>query len=95
MKTTLEFPDDLFVQLKIEAAVRRTTLKELVPELIRASLAPRSRVQGATVPPPDLVSGERWLEEWLSLGTEWSAAAADEPSASEILQDGRNRLERP
>jgi hypothetical protein len=92
MKTTLEFPDDLFVQLKIEAAVRRTTLKELVPKLIRAGLAPGSADLDAVVP-PELASGKRWLEEWLSLGTVWSADAESDLSASEILQEGRDRLE--
>ncbi|HVF60530.1 MAG TPA: hypothetical protein VNJ70_12060 [Thermoanaerobaculia bacterium] len=48
MKTTIELPDELVVEIKIEAARQKKKLKELVPDLVRAGLGarrvlPRSR----------------------------------------------------
>ncbi|MEO8084964.1 MAG: hypothetical protein ABI780_14165 [Ardenticatenales bacterium] len=88
MKTTLEFPDDLMIQVKIEAARRRRKLKELVPELVRAGLdAQRGAVVARS--PADLAAGAQWLDDWLRLGAEWSAAAPARPSAREILEADR------
>jgi len=39
MRTTLDFPDDLFRALKARAAIEGTTLKELIPRLVRGGLA--------------------------------------------------------
>ncbi len=43
MKTALDLPDDLMLEIKIEAARRRTKLKDLIAELLRSAL--RSPVQ--------------------------------------------------
>lgn len=39
MRTTLDFPDAMFRALKARAAHEGTTLKELIPRLVRAGLA--------------------------------------------------------
>lgn len=89
MKTTLEFPDDLMMQVKIEAARRRRKLKDLVPELVRAGLEAQRAEAVDTRTTADLEAGARWLEEWLRLGTEWGAEDAPGPSAREILEADR------
>lgn len=89
MKTTLEFPDDLLIQVKIEAARRRKKLKDLVPELVRAGLDAQRADADSAEPSDDLDAGAQWLEEWLRLGKEWSADAAPGPSAREILEADR------
>lgn len=91
MKTTLEFPDDLLIEVKIEAARRRKKLKDLVPELVRAGLEAQRAGAGAdsAQPSDDLDAGVRWLEEWMRQGAEWTAAAPPGPSAREILEADR------
>lgn len=42
MKTTLELPDDLFVEAKAAAARRRITLKTLFTRALERELRPRS-----------------------------------------------------
>jgi hypothetical protein len=88
MKATFEIPDDLFVEVKVEAARRHKKLKELVPDLVRAGL----RAQQAAGPVSRRDS-ERWLEEWVRLG---QAAVKDQPpgpAATEILAADRRRLD--
>jgi hypothetical protein len=43
---------------------------------------------------PVVQSRIEWLENWLRLGKEASQKALPGPSAREILEEGRNRLER-
>ena len=40
MKTTIELPDDLFIEAKTVAARRRTTLKALIEHALRREIAP-------------------------------------------------------
>lgn len=89
MKTTLEFPDDLMMQVKIEAARRRRKLNDLVPELVRAGLEAQRADAIDSRSTADLAAGAQWLDDWLREGAEWSAAAAPGPSAREILEADR------
>ena len=89
MKTTIELPDDLLTEVKIEAARRHRKLKELVPELVRAGL----RVNRAPAPASSRES-KRWLEAWVALGEEATREAPTGPTATEILAADRRRLER-
>ncbi len=88
MKTTIEFPDDLLTEVKIEAARQHRKLKELVPDLVRAGLR-ASRM----LAPAKIRESELWLEEWVALGKaatqDWPAG----PTATEILAADRRRLE--
>lgn len=56
MRTTLDFPDDLFRALKARAAIEGTTLKELIPRLVQAGMSTTERdaVQRtpSRLPPP-------------------------------------------
>lgn len=89
MKTTLDLPDELVTEIKIEAARRHVKLKELVPELVRAGLRARrapARGDGAAM--------ARWLEEWVELGAAATRGLPAGPTATEILTADRRRLER-
>jgi hypothetical protein len=89
VKTTIELPDDLLTEVKIEAARRHQKLKELVPELVRAGLHAKR-----TPAPARSRESEQWLEAWVRLGEEATREAAPGPTATEILASGRRRLER-
>lgn len=89
MKTTIELPDELVTEIKIEAARRRLKLKELVPELVRAGMrATREPAAGGRV------AAERWLAEWVRMGAEATLDLPPGPPAGELVAAGRGRLER-
>lgn len=52
MRTTLDLPDELATEIKILAAQERTTLKELIGELLRGGLRTRQAVPRVTTIPP-------------------------------------------
>jgi len=93
VRTTFELPDDLLLQIRSEAARSGVRLDQLVADLIQAGLAVRRLAEDVPPDTCDLGCSERWLEEWLSLGTEWSAAAQNDVTAAQILDDGRSRLD--
>jgi hypothetical protein len=88
MKTTIELPDELVTEIKIEAARERKKLKELMPELVRAGLRVRREPQRV-----DREAAAKWLDDWGRLG---EAATRDRPgpTATEILAADRGRLDR-
>lgn len=88
MKATIDLPDELVVEIKIEAARQKKKLKELVPELLRAGLSVR-RAAG----PPEVRATARWLAEWVELGEAATRGLAARPTATEILAVDRGRLE--
>ncbi|HVT58774.1 MAG TPA: hypothetical protein VHR45_10280 [Thermoanaerobaculia bacterium] len=89
MKTTIELPDELVVEIKIEAARQKKKLKELVPELVRAGLSGRRATS-----PPEGHSMAKWLDEWVKLGESATRGLPARPTATEILAEDRARLER-
>jgi len=88
VKTTLELPDELVVEIKVEAALRKKKLKELVPELVRAGLRAQRE---AAAPPPG--AARRWLAEWVAEGRDATTSLPPSPTAREILDADRDRLE--
>jgi len=50
MKTTLELPDDLFLEAKAAAVRRRTTFRAIVEKALRRELAPAAEI---TNPDPE------------------------------------------
>jgi len=89
MKTTIELPDDLLTEVKVEAARRHKKLKDLVPELLRAGLR-----ENRTVGAAKGRESKQWLEAWLRLGEEATPGTSAGPTATEILAADRRRLER-
>jgi hypothetical protein len=49
MRTTLELPDELFRQVKTRAAVKGTTIKELITRFVENGLRQPDRPAGGTV----------------------------------------------
>jgi ribosome modulation factor len=92
MKTTVELPDELMTEVKILAARERRKLGELMAELVQSGIASRSRTETPAQPPVD---AEQWLAGWLRLADELMQDASDAgPTARELLDDDRNRLDR-
>lgn len=87
MKTTVELPDDLVTEIKVEAARRHRKLKDLVPELLRNGL----EVQRASVE-PTTAEGRVWIDEWVALGRAATRGRPAGPTATEILTRDRDRL---
>jgi hypothetical protein len=84
MKTTIDLPDDLLTEVKIEAARQHKKLKELVPDLVRARRAPA---------PADRRAMAQWLKDWVKLGEVATKSLPAGPTATEILAADRRRLE--
>jgi hypothetical protein len=89
MKTTIELPDDLLVEIKIEAARQHKKLKQLVPDLVWAGLR-----ASRALAPAHRHESEQWLKEWVSLGEAATRGRPEGPTATEILAADRGRLER-
>lgn len=88
MKTTVEFPDDLMEEVKIEAARRRTKLKILVPELVRAGLASQRQAEaGRRTMTVDEATA--WVARLRQLGREMDRDASDPRTLVQILNDDR------
>lgn len=86
MKATIEIPDELYRRVKAKSALQGRTIREVTVELYRSWLAEESA-------PASTPSPEQWLEEWLRLGEETLRDAPPGPTAREILEEDRNRLE--
>lgn len=89
MKTTIELPDELVIEIKIEAARQKKKLNELVPELVRAGLHARRAPRR-----PESEAVTKWLDEWVALGEAATRGLPRQPTATEILASDRGRLER-
>jgi hypothetical protein len=89
MKTTVDLPDELVIEIKIEAARQKKKLQELVPELLRAGLSARR-----TAAAPEGEAMAKWLDEWVALGAAATRGLPPQPTATEILAADRGRLER-
>ena len=104
MKATIDIPDDLYRQVKAKSELQGRPVDAVAAELFQRWLsddanAARQPDEHAT----DLSGGatktrrqlaQAWLDEWLRMGEEASKNAPPGPSAREILEAGRNRLER-
>jgi hypothetical protein len=89
VRATIEFPDDLITEVKIEAARQRKKLKDLVPELVRAGLR-ANRV----LKPSKSQESREWLDAWVKLGAEATKGLAPGSTATEFLVRDYRRLDR-
>ncbi len=87
MKATIDIPDDLYRQVKAEAALRGVTVREVTTQLYRRWLH-----EGESGEPRETSSA--WLRSWLEAADEAMSCAPPGPSAREELAADRNRLER-
>lgn len=86
MKATIEIPDDLYRRVKAKSALQGRTIREVTMELYQSWLVDAPAMPAARSP-------EQWLEEWFKLADATMQAAPTGPSAREILEEDRNRLE--
>jgi hypothetical protein len=84
MRTTLDIPDELYRQVKARAALLGRTVREVTTELYGQWLA------GQAAPKRQPVD---WLADWVRLGDEALGGSAPAPTAREILEADRRRLE--
>lgn len=87
MKATIEIPDDLYRRVKARAALQGRTIREVTVELYQGWLA--EEAAPAATPSP-----EQWLEDWFRMADEVMKDAPPGPTARELLEEDRNRLER-
>lgn len=87
MKATIEIPDELYRQVKAKSALEDRTIREVTIELYQAWIKQE-------LPSPDKRSPMEALEELFKLADQLTANAPPGPTARELLEEDRNRLER-
>ena len=85
MKATIDIPDDLYRQIKAEAALRGLTVREVTTRLYRRWLKEDEGGSARETP-------SAWLHSWLDEADEAIGRAPPGPSAREELARDRNRL---
>lgn len=85
MKVTADISDDLYRQVKAKAALEGRAVREVTEALYRAYVEfPDAEER--------ISAGKAWLARWLEAARKLPRAP-DGPTAREILEEGRNRLE--
>jgi hypothetical protein len=90
MKATIEIPDDLYRRVKAKSALQGRPIRAITMELFQRWLDEDTPSSSQATER----TAEQWLEDWFRLGDEMSKNAPPGPSAREILEEDRNRLER-
>jgi predicted CopG family antitoxin len=86
MKATIDIPDDLYRRLKAKSALEGRSVRAVVVDLVEGWVEGNRPVASR--------SPDQWLEDWFRLADEAMKNAPPGPSAREILEEDRNRLER-
>ena len=84
MKATIDVPDDLYRRVKAKSALEGRAVREVTIELYQRWLREEGGVER---------SPREWLENWIRLGDELLRDKPAAPTAREILEEDRNRLE--
>ncbi len=84
MKATIDVPDDLYRRVKAKSALEGRAVREVTIELYQRWLGEEGWVERS---PRD------WLANCIRLGDELLRDAPAAPTAREILEEDRNRLE--
>ena len=87
MKATIDVPDDLYRQVKAEAALRGVTVREVTTQLYRRWLSEGDGGEARETP-------TAWLRSWLDAADDAIKRAPAGRSARKELEADRNRLER-
>ena len=92
MKATIDFDDALYRRLKVEAARRGRTVRELVAEGVRYVLdAPATRDNGAD----DGMTPENWRPGWLGALSRYGRAVDDHSLVAVRSSVARGRADEP
>ena len=109
MKATIDFPDDLYRQVEAESVRQGRPVDAVVTDMLQRSLDNASTENKTGEParaasrPPGMTRREwaslqptpEWLERLRRSSEEAFKDAPPGPTAREILEEDRNRLERP
>lgn len=85
MKATINIPDDLYRRVKAKSALAGRAVREVTIELYQQWLAADERVPRE--------SAQDWLQSWLGRADELMQEAPSGPTAREILEADRGRLD--
>ena len=104
MKVTIDISDNLYQRVAAECVRQGRAVDAVVAELLQRWLHEDAR---HVREPADYAEGQtdlsvedrrqlakKWLDEWIRMGEEAHRNALPGPSAREMLEEGRNRLER-
>jgi hypothetical protein len=87
MKTTIDIPDDLYRMVKAKSALEGRAVREVTIELYKEWLA--------EPPQPGSVDTKlERLEAWFEMADEAMKDAPSGPTARDMIEEDRNRLER-
>jgi hypothetical protein len=87
MKATIDVPDELYRRVKAKSALQGRAFREVTVEFYPRWL---SEDPAEPISP----SPEQWLADWFKLADEVMKNAPPGPTARELLEQDRNRLER-
>lgn len=85
MKATIDIPDDLYRQVRAEAALRGLTVREVTTRLYRRWLR-----EGGSEDPRETPTA--WLRSWLDAADEVMTGASASRTARVELEADRSRL---
>jgi len=88
MKTTIDIPDDLYRKVKAKSAIQGRRVRDVTVELFQHWIEEKP---GRKAKPGSAMA---WLDDWIKLGEEAGRNAPPSPSAREILEQDRARLDR-
>lgn len=91
MKTTLDLPAQLMDEIIVLAKREQRDVDDVVASLIQVGLESRGHTMASQKENIDRVAS---LRHWFAIADQQNANAPDGPSAREILQQDRDRLER-
>ena len=106
MTATLDIPDELYQEVVSRTAARGQRLRDVTVELYQRWLRDatvRPEESGAALDTGNVLplvgntdeatAGSQWLHDWVAMGTAVCKDVPDGPTARELLQQDRNRLE--
>lgn len=87
MTATIEIPDELYQKIEARSAREGRPVRAVTIELFERWLQEEQQASARS-------ARQKWLENWFQLADEIMKDAPPGPTAREILEEGRNRLER-
>jgi hypothetical protein len=86
MKATIDIPDELYRKVKAKSALEGRPIRAVTVELYERWLEETPLAPGQ--------ASSAWLESWLQLADDLMNDAPPGPTAREILEQDRSRLDR-
>ena len=87
MKTTIDIPDEVYRRVKAKSALQGRPIRDVTVNLYAKWLEEDRKAVDTRMP-------EQWLAEWQRLGARSLRNARPRRTASQVLAEDRNRLEK-